>query len=372
MSTKPLQEIASLFLKLGFIAFGGPAVHIAMMEREVVSIRGWMSHESFLDLVGATNLIPGPNSTEMALHCGYLRGGAAGLVVAGICFITPAVLLTTLFAYLYFNYGHVPAIEPLLYGIKPAAIALVLGALYKLGHKAILAWHLGLIGIAVVAGALLGLDLVLLILAAGIVGIVVRFAFRSLSAFSAPLWLALVAGSDQAISLLKLFLVFLKIGAVLFGSGYVLVAYLEADLVNSLGWLTYDQLLDAIAIGQFTPGPVLSTATFIGYQMYGITGAVICTIGIFTPSFFFVLISNPFIPRLRNSKWSASFLDSVNVASLGVMAAVTISLGAEVLVDYKSWLIVTLSALAVVFRPSLSSVWIIVAASILGYVLSYI
>ena len=347
-----LVEVAKVFFKLGLIAFGGPAAHIAMMEEEVVTKRKWMSRQHFLDLVGATNLIPGPNSTEMTMHCGHERAGWKGLFVAGACFIFPAVVLTGLLAYLYVTYGEVPAVEPFLYGIKPAVLAIILGAIYKLGKKALKNWQLWIIGILTIIASFLGVGEVFAILGAGLLGLLWFGLLRpkSLASFWPFLLFNTGVAGLQTVTTTKLFLVFLKVGAVLFGSGYVLVAYLDGELVDKLGWLTQSQLLDAIAIGQFTPGPVLSTATFIGYQINGFWGAVAATLGIFLPSFFFVLLLNPIVPKLRQSKLASGFLDAVNVGAVAIMVAVTIRLGQGILVDWRAWLIAILSIVLTFWR----------------------
>lgn len=380
-----LKEIALLFLKLGFIAFGGPAAHIAMMEDEVVTKRKWMSRQHFLDLVGATNLIPGPNSTEMAIHCGFHRAGFAGLIVAGICFIGPAAILTGFLAYFYVAYGNIPEIEPFFFGIKPAVIIIILSAVYKLGQKALKTFLLGLIGTAVLIASLLGMNEVFAILSGGIVGMLIiyfknRIKGNSLNSLiplfsnlklKLPLasFLAFTSTTISSISLLKLFLIFLKIGAILFGSGYVLVAYLDGELVKNLGWLTADQLIDAIAIGQFTPGPVLSTATFIGYQIKGFGGAVVATLGIFLPSFFFVAILNPIIPKLRQSKLASGFLDAVNISAVSIMISATIHLSKQVLVDWKSILIAVVSGFMVFKFKQINAAYIVLGSGIFGFLL---
>lgn len=374
-----LKELAGLFLKLGVIAFGGPAAHIAMMEDEVVERRGWMSRQHFLDLVGATNLIPGPNSTEMTMHVGYERGGRSGLFVAGASFIGPAVLLTGLLAWLYVEYGALPQVTPFLVGIKPAVIAVILGAVWKLGQKAVRGWRFAVIGAVVLAASLLGVNAVVALLAGGFIGAVwLRYAgvvrIDKKGAALLPPVLGegirpVVAGAAAAatgVSLWQLGLFFLKIGAVLYGSGYVLVAFLENELVNQSGWLTETQLLDAIAIGQFTPGPVLSTATFIGFIIDGAPGAAVATLGIFLPSFIFVLILNPLIPRLRQMAWTAAFLDAVNVAAVALMVAVTVRLGIDTLVNWQTWVVAILSAVAVL-RFKLNSAWLILGGALLGY-----
>lgn len=391
--TIKLLELAKLFLKLGVIGFGGPAVHIGMMEDEIVTRRKWMSREYFLDLVGATNLIPGPNSTEMTMHVGYHQAGLVGMVVAGSCFIVPAVLITGFFAWMYAVYGEIPQVAPFLYGIKPAVIVIILNALWKLGQKALKGWKLSVIGAAVLILSLAGINEVFAIFAGGILGMLwIRLTEksiknswqsknRSLSLFFVfpgaslkPLLSAVLAGgaAAQNFSLLKLFLVFLKVGAVLFGSGYVLIAFLEGDLVHNLQWLTEQQLLDAIAVGQFTPGPMLSTSTFIGYQIAGFWGAVVATLGIFLPSFFFVAISNPFIPKLRKSIWASAFLDSVNMSAVGLMAAVILKLGYATLIDWQSWVIAFMATIVVLSLKKLNSAWLVLSGMVLGYLLNLI
>lgn len=375
--SKELNEVAKVFLKLGFIGFGGPAAHIAMMEEEVVSKRKWMSRQHFLDLVGATNLIPGPNSTEMTMHCGHERAGWPGLFVAGACFIFPAVLLTGILAYLYMEYGQLPAIEPFLYGIKPAVIAIILAAIYKLGKKALKTWQLGMIGLAAILASFLGVNEITAILAAGFIGLIWFGILQNdkghkLNSFFPLIFLQMGTASLAAISNTKLFLVFLKIGAVLFGSGYVLVAYMDAELVEKLGWLTKSELLEAIAIGQFTPGPVLSTATFVGYQINGFWGAFVATAGIFLPSFFFVLILNPIVPKLRKSTLASGFLDAVNIGAVGIMIAVTFRLGEDILVDWKVWLIALLSIIISFSFNKVNAFWIVIGGALLGYFLSLI
>ena len=293
-SKNNLLEIAQVFFKLGLIAFGGPAAHIAMMEDEIIRKRKWMDHTHFLDLMGATNLIPGPNSTEMTMHCGYHRGGILGLFVAGFCFIFPAVVITLVLAFLYVKYGEVPAVAPFVDGIKPAILAVILGAIFKLGKKALKSWELGILGaLVIIASGYYGYNEVIVLLSAGVLG-GIYFYFRNYSGnegkklamvplLSVNLFTPIVAKAS-AISSLKIFLIFLKVGAVLYGSGYVLFAYLEGELVVP-GYLQMNELIDAIAVGQFTPGPVLSTATFIGYQLGGFWGAMGATFGIFLPSF---------------------------------------------------------------------------------------
>ena len=377
----PLSEIAGLFFRLGLIAFGGPAAHIAMMEDEFVTRRKWITHEHFLDLVGATNLIPGPNSTEMTMHLGYERGGWAGLFVAGSCFIFPAAIVTGVLAWFYVTYGALPQVEPFLYGIKPAVIAIILGAVWKLGRKAVRDWRYVVLGIAVAAATLAGAGEIWALLTGGLAGMFwFQFSGREKSG-TAERWIPLLfqdttsvaaAGAGAAaaagISLWKIGFFFLKIGAILYGSGYVLVAFLEGGLVDDYGWLTQAELLDAIAIGQFTPGPVLTTSTFIGYILSDIPGAIVATAGIFLPSFFFVLMLNPIIPRLRQSTWASAFLDAVNVSAVALMVAVTIELGVDTLVGWSAWVIALLSAL-LVLRFRVNAAWIVLGSALLGWIL---
>jgi chromate transporter len=330
-SETSLGELARLFLKLGTIAFGGPAAHIAMMEDEIVKRRRWLDHQQFLDLLGATNLIPGPNSTEMAIHIGLVRAGWKGLVVAGSCFILPAMLIVWVLAALYVRYGSLPEATFLLYGIKPVIIAIVVQALWGLGKSAVKGPLTALVGVTVMVLFFHGMNEILLLFAAGFITMAIEnlwrgwkqgthsvagFSVLSIFSVSAELSSPIALTTTVPVSLLKLTLFFLKIGSVLFGSGYVLLAFLRADLVDRWHWLTDQQLLDAVAIGQFTPGPVFTTATFIGYLIAGSPGAILATVGIFLPAFVLVLISSPFIPKLRSSSWASGFLDGVNVASL--------------------------------------------------------
>jgi chromate transporter len=386
-----LRELAVVFLKLGVIGFGGPAAHLAMMEDEVVTRRHWLEREQFLDLVGATNLIPGPNSTEMAIHIGYVRAGWAGLAVAGLCFILPAVLITAAFAWMYVRFGKVPDVAIFLFGIKPAVLAIILTAIWRLGKTAVKSWPLFMLGMIVALTSLLGMNEVLALFLGGMIGMFwlqlnrnkhhhskipaasiagLATASASKSATACAINLATASGvTALSVSLWKLGLFFLKVGAVLYGSGYVLVAFLEGGLVREHGWLTQQQLLDAIAIGQFTPGPLLSTATFIGYVLSEIPGAVIATIAIFLPSFFFVAMSNPFIPRLRRSPWTSAFLDAINISSVALMAAVTVKLGHATLTNWAAW-IIAISAAAVGFRWKVNAAWLVVGGAIAGWLLS--
>jgi len=370
-----LAELARLFLKLGTIAFGGPAAHIAMMEEEVVRRRRWLDHERFVDLLGATNLIPGPNSTEMAIHIGLLRAGWKGLVVAGSCFILPAMLIVWGLAALYVKYGALPEAAWLLYGVKPVIIAIVVQALWGLGKAAIKGPLTALAGGAVIVLFFLGANEILLLFAAGFAVMSLENLRRGWKPAYSAVW-AITAGAPfltaydaaaaaRPVTLTALTLFFLKIGSVLFGSGYVLLAFLRADLVERWHWLTDRQLLDAIAIGQFTPGPVFTTATFIGYVIAGSPGALLATLGIFLPAFVFVALSSPLIPKLRRSAWAAGFLDGVNAASLGLMAVVTWQLGRSALSDGFTITLALVSAV-LVFRVKINSAWWVLAGALLG------
>jgi chromate transporter len=369
---KPIHEVATLFLKLGTTAFGGPAAHIAMMREEVVVRRKWLTDQAFLDLVGATNLIPGPNSTEMAIHLGYLRAGWRGLVLAGVLFILPAMLIVLAIAMLYTRYGTLPEIGALLYGIKPVMIAVVAQALWGLSRTAIRGPVLAVVGVAVLALYLLQFNEIALLVAGGIAitllgwmrgqrgsGLVGVLALPG-SVIIAPLVATIVP-----YSLGILFLTFLKIGSVLYGSGYVLLAFLRNDLVIRLGWLTDQQLLDAIAVGQFTPGPVFTTATFIGYLVGGIPGAFAATVGIFLPSFVFVWLLHALMARLQQSTLLRTFLDGVNVASLGLMAGVLWELGRAAIVDVPT-AVLALVAAVLLIRFKVNTTFLIVGGALVG------
>ncbi len=371
-----LIEIAQVFLKLGLFAFGGPAAHIAMMEEEIVRKRKWMDHAHFLDLMGATNLIPGPNSTEMTMHCGYVRGGVAGLVVAGFCFIFPAVVLTLLLAYFYVQYGQIPEVEPFINGIKPAVLAVILGAVFKLGKKALKNWQLGGIGVIVIMASYVGVNEVTALLSAGLFGGLFFYGMhqaksnthRSILPFL-PLSISVPLVSKILVSSSNIFWIFLKVGAVLYGSGYVLFAYLKGELVEP-GHMQMNELIDAIAVGQFTPGPVLSTATFIGYQLGGFGGAIAATLGIFLPSFLFVWMLNPLIARLRKSTFLGFFLDSVNVAAVAIMVFVLYEMTLETIANWQNGVVAILGLLCVFGPKKIGSVWIVLGGSILGFFLS--
>ena len=404
MATGTVGEVVKLCGKLGIIGFGGPASHIAMLEDEAVAQRKWLTREHFLDLVGATNLIPGPNSTEMMIHIGYHRAGWPGLLAAGISFVLPAVLLSTLIAWIYVKFGMLPAVQPFLMGVKPAVLAVILGALWRLGKTASKPKEaaqsriaLGIIGIAVALTVYRGAPVIWSLIAGGLLGMLALRAisdwsgaaallalpalpalpdgrnalpWADLSPASALKWAALLAAAAApAVTLGALGLFFLKVGSVLYGSGYVLVAFLEGELVHEYGWLTQQQLLDAIAIGQFTPGPVLSTAAFIGYVLAGVPGAFISAAAIFAPSFLFVAILNPIVPRLRRSAWMAAFLDAVNVSAVGLMAAVLLRLTGDIVTAWPAAVIALLAA-AAVLRWRVTSAWVVIGGALLGWPLS--
>ncbi len=375
-SNNKLKEVALVFFKLGCFAFGGPAAHIAMMEDEVVTKRKWMTRDHYLDLIGATNLIPGPNSTEMTMHCGHERAGKKGLFVAGISFIFPAVFITGILAYLYVNYGTLPEVAPFIKGIQPAVLVIIASAIFKLGKKAVKSWELAIIGTLVLVASLLGVHEVLALFIGGLLGglyfyLKSKTRNNTLHSFAALLLTFLTSETSQNITTLKVFLTFLKVGSILYGSGYVLFAYLDAELVAT-GLLTTTELLDAIGIGQFTPGPVLSTSTFIGYQLGGFWGAIAATTGMFLPSFLFVLLLNPLIPKMRKSKILGYFLDAVNVSAMAVMLAVLITMSFATLIDWQS-IFITLVAILLLFGPKkISVIWVIIIGALLGYVLYYI
>ena len=366
-----MSELVRLFLKLGFIGFGGPAAVIAMIDDEVVTRRKWLTREHFLDLIGATNLIPGPNSTEMAMHVGYEQRGIGGMVVAGLCFILPAALMTGILGWLYGRYGAVPEVEPFLRGIKPAVLAIILGALWRLGKSSVKTWTLVPIGMVVCAALLLGMNEVLAMLLGGLLGVSALYIWRrhllNLAMF-APFFLGFLQTPKVEYSIWTLGWFFLKVGSVLYGSGYVLIAFLEGGLVQTYGWLTEQQLLDAIAIGQFTPGPVLTTATFIGVFLDGWQGGLMATAAIFLPSFVFVSILNPLIPRLRKSTLMGAFLDAVNISAVGLMLVVTIRLGTSVLTGWPSVVIFILSAVASL-QFKMNAVWLVAGGAFLGLLL---
>ncbi|GAB4461540.1 MAG: chromate efflux transporter [Armatimonadaceae bacterium] len=404
------RELFLLFTRLGFTAFGGPAAHIAMLKDEVVDRRKWLTEAEFLDLLGATNLIPGPNSTEMAIHVGYLRGGMRGLVIAGLCFILPAAFIVSVCAWAYQQYGTLPQAEGILYGVKPVIIAVVVQAIWGLAKPALKSPLLIALAVAALALALLGIPELALLFGAGAVAGVGRwFARRTVAPDSEEKGAGAVADTASAASggnarslltlliiaaalvivpslltvfftqnvgadglpfgLTPLFLFFLKIGSVLYGSGYVLLAFLRDGLVSDWRWLTEGQLLDAVAVGQVTPGPVFTTATFIGYFLGGPAGAAVATVGIFLPAFVFVALSGQIVPRIRRSPLAGAFLDGVNVAAFALMVAVTLELGRTALVDIPTIALALTSAVLLV-RFKVNSVWLLAAGALLGTILS--
>jgi chromate transporter len=378
MPATSVKELAQLFLRLGTTAFGGPAAHIAMMEDEVVRRRHWITRERFLDLLGATNLIPGPNSTEMAIHIGHQRAGWGGLVVAGVCFIVPASSITLALAWAYVRFGTRPQAGALLYGVKPVIIAVVVQALWGLGRTAVKTVpHAALAALAVGASAL-GMNEIVILFAAGAVAAAlhaiaarVRQAPAGCAAWAAvgsviPHVTTTAGAVVSSFSLSALFLFFLKVGAILFGSGYVLIAFLRADLVDHWRWLSDGQLLDAVAMGQITPGPVFSTATFIGYVLGGLPGALLATAGIFLPSFVFVALSGPLVPRLRHSPTAGAFLDGVNVGALALMAVVTCTLGRAAIIDRTTVVLAGVSAF-LLLRFRVNSAWLVLGGACVGF-----
>ena len=371
-SGSELRELARLFLKLGVVAFGGPAAHIAMMREEVVTRRKWMGDQEFLDLVGATNLIPGPNSTELAIHLGRLRAGWRGLVVAGACFIVPAALIVLVFATLYASYGSTPGVSGLLYGIIPVIVAVIAQALWGLLKTAVKGPLTGMVGAVALALYLLGVGEIPLLAAGAIIVLLAKAGLRAwggtLSVAPLGLPLALLQAPVGGLGLASIFLSFLKIGSVLFGSGYVLLAFLQTEFVAT-GRLTEQQLLDAVAVGQFTPGPVFTTATFIGYLLEGVPGAALATVGIFLPAFVFVALTGPIIPRLRRSPVMSNLLDGLNVTSLALMAGVTWQLGRNAIVDPFSGLL-AVAALFLLIRFKVNAAWLVIGGGVLGLLLS--
>lgn len=373
-----LRELAFVFLRLGTTAFGGPAAHIAMMEEEVVRRRGWVSREEFLDLVGVTNLIPGPNSTEMAIHIGHRRGGWPGLLIAGMCFIVPAMLMVWGLAWMYVRYGSLPRFAGVFQMVKPVVLAVIVQALWSLGRSAARTDLLRGVGLVALTASLMGVHELIVLLAAGVFMLVLHSLRRPGGATARCLNPMVFAGTASSVAALPalaavapvskawpLFLFFAKVGSVLYGSGYVLLAFLQAELVDRRGWLTQTQLLDAVAVGQFTPGPVFTTATFVGYLVAGSNGAVLATLGIFLPAFVFVAMSGPLVPRLRRSAAVAAVLDGVNVASLALMAAVAIVLGRAALSSGVGLALFAIASLLLI-RFRMNSAWLILGAAAVG------
>jgi len=368
-----LRDVAAVFLRLGLTAFGGPAAHVALMENELVRRRKWLSHERFLDLLGAASLIPGPSSTELAIYLGYERAGWAGLLLGGTCFILPAALIVFALAWAYARFGALPALGGVLYGIKPVVIGVIVQALWGLAPKAVKSSPLlGFVGACACVASALGVEALAVLVGAGVLTMLARGVARERkggAALMAPLLSSAAAGATAAapVSLLGLFLTFAKLGAVVFGSGYVLLAFLRADLVDRLHWLTEPQLLDAVAVGQVTPGPVFTTATFIGYLVAGVPGAAVATVAIFLPGFLLVAATRPLVARVRRSATAGAFLDGVNVASLGLMAVVTVQLARAAIVDVPTLLIALVGTVALV-RFKVNATWLIAGAAIVGAV----
>lgn len=386
------RELFRLFLRLGLTAFGGPAAHIAMMQREIVDKRGWMDHDHFLDLIGATNLIPGPNSTEMAIHIGLERGGWRGLLVAGACFICPAVVITGVIAALYQRYGQLPEVSAFIFGIKPAVIAVILAAALPLAKKALIRQGAGgraqggaavgarggsagevpsaflwVIAIAALAGGLLGINEIYVLFGAGFLALAMAAARQTRQTLQGllPMLLQIPA---IVVTNSRIFFTFLKVGAILYGSGYVLFAFLDSELVAK-GLLSRKVLIDAIAVGQFTPGPVFSSVTFIGWQMGGWQSAALATLAIFLPSFVFVALSHPLVPRMRKSKLFSAFLDGVNAASVAIILTVCIDFGRAAITNWQGITIAAASALVVFGFPKVNNAWVILGGALLGYLL---
>ncbi|HXK62015.1 MAG TPA: chromate efflux transporter [Acidobacteriota bacterium] len=374
-----LGELALVFLKLGTVAFGGPAAHVGLMDNEVVRRRRWLSRESFLDLLGATNLIPGPNSTEMAIHIGHRQAGWPGLLVAGAAFILPASLIVTAFAWAYVRYGQLPQVQSVLYGVKPVIIAVVLQALLSLGKTAFKTKRLIVLACAAATLAFFKVNELVILGLCGLGMILLKLAGQGIGK---KLWGVFVfwpftygsfnvaAGAVGApFGLWPLFLFFVKVGSVLYGSGYVLLAFIRADLVDRWHWITEQQLLDAIVVGQVTPGPVFTTATFIGYLLGGYSGAVIATVGIFAPAFLFVALSGPLIPKIRHSLLAGAFLDGVNAGSLSLMAVVTYHLATTALIDVPT-IVIAVAAAATLYWTRLNSAWLVLIGALVGTVVS--
>jgi chromate transporter len=381
-----LKELAVFFLRLGLTAFGGPAAHIAIMEDELVRRRKWLSREKFLDLLGASNLIPGPSSSELAIHIGYLRAGWAGLLIGGACFIFPAAILVGIIAWAYVRFGHLPAVAALLYGVKPVVIAVILQALWGLGRTAVKSWVLAIAGMLCVVLSLAQVNVLIILFGTGALlagihslsrnrtgkqnaagGLTFVSVWRGVRAGFARVfpWAGATGVAAVIPGMWPLFLVFLRIGSIVFGSGYVLLAFLRADLVVHRAWVTDAQLVDAVAIGQVTPGPVFTTATFLGYLLRGPVGALVATVGIFLPAFILVAVSGPLIPWLRRSATAGAFLDGVNVASVALMAAVSYQLGRSAIVDWLTMGLATASAV-LLLRFRINSAWLVLGGAVIG------
>ncbi|MDM1534459.1 chromate efflux transporter [Myroides marinus] len=368
-----LKELAKVFSKLGIIGFGGPAAHIAMMREEVVVKKQWMDEQHFLDLLGATNLIPGPNSTEMAIHIGYDKAGWKGLIIAGLCFILPAIFITGILAYFYKTYGQLPQVQPFIYGIKPAIIAVIIGAIFPLAKKSIKSLFLALLGLIVFIASLIGINEIILMFGAGLLAYLLFYfntkSHNTIQSIMPLTFLTFFQDTCFTTTNMNLFWVFLKIGSILYGSGYVLFAFLDSELVNT-GILSKQQLIDAIAVGQFTPGPVFSSVTFIGFQINGILGALISTLAIFLPSFILVALLKPLIKKLRNSKGLSVFLDAVNIASVALILAVCFTMSKDTLTNWQTLFIAFISSIIVFKFKKINSAFIVLGGALLGYMLA--
>jgi chromate transporter len=350
-SAAELKEVASLFLKLGTLTFGGPAAHIALMQREAVIRRGWLSREEFLDLLGAVNLMPGPSSSQLAIFLGFRRAGWMGLLLAGFCFVFPAALITLVLAWAYQRYGTLPSAQGILAGMRPVIVVIILDAVWKLGRTAFRSWWLAALGVLSLAALLSGLSPLPVMVASGLIAVLARGARWRTTAPSVALW--------------PLFWVFLKLGAIVFGSGYVLLAFLKADLVYKLQWLTERQLLDAVAAGQITPGPVFTTATFIGYLLAGIPGSAVATAAVFLPSFLLIAMSGPLSRRMRESAWIGSFLDGVNSAAIALMVEVCFRIGSSAITGWFAFMLAGVAAVLV--WKGVNPVWLMLAGAFTGW-----
>ena len=370
-----LKEVALLFLRIGATSFGGPAAYIAIMQRETVRNRRWLNEQEFLDMIGATNLIPGPNATEMAMYLGLVRAGWLGYTAAGLLFILPAILATLALAWVYVSYSSLPQVGWVLYGVKPIVIAIVVQSLWDLGRKAVKGWLTAVVGSGVIIFYLVGLNEIALLFAGAALVLLFQGGRRLLKAspsamLLAPLLklpLAVLSAGAVPFSQMTLFLTFLKISSVLYGGAYVLLAFFNSEFVVRLGWLTHQQLLDAIAVGQITPGPFASSSAFVGYLMGGLPSALLATLAFYLPSFFFTALVSRILPWLRKSWWSGAFLDGVNVAALGLMVGVTWQLGRAGVVDWFT-ILLTVIALFLVFRSRINSAWLILGSALLGVV----
>lgn len=383
-TSSKLKEVMLLFLRLGMTAWGGPAVSVAMMHDEVVRRRKWMDDQRFLDILGATNLIPGPNATEVATHLGLSRAGWKGFFSAGLLFLIPGSIMALVLAWIYVNYGGLPQVSAVLYGIKPAVIAIIIQALVTLGKKACKDWLLLVVGVAALALYLVGVEEMILLFAGAAVILLWRggksiFRHRGLALLCLPAWLNLsflrlspfLNNAAATFSNTTLFLSSLKIGAVMFGTGYVLIAFAHSEFVSSLGWINNSQLIDAITVGQALPGPLSKSVTFIGYILGGIPSAIIATIGFFLPSFILVALLSKIVILARKSWWASAFIDGVNVSALGLMAGATVTIARTAVVDIFS-ILLTLASLFLVFKYKVSSHWIILGGGILGLAYKFV